>query len=131
MIALTAMPLTSLGTILIVAFTFYASMGAGKMRGNVKAPATTGDIEFEKAFRIHYNTIEQLVIFVPLLWLAAPHWGDMYGGGTALVWVIGRIIYARAYRADPSDRTTGFVITLLALLAAFLGALIPLVMMLF
>ena len=131
MTILTALPLTSFGTILVVAFTFYASMGAGKMRGNVKAPATTGDIEFEKAFRVHYNTIEQLVIFLPLLWLSAPYWGDFFGGTTAIVWVIGRMIYARAYRTDPSNRTLGFVITLLAFLAVFLGSIIPLGMMFF
>ena len=125
------LPLTSLGTILIVAFTFYASSGAGKMRGKIQAPAVTGDPEFEKAFRIHYNTIEQLVLFLPVLWLSAPYWGDEFGGGVAAVWVVGRIIYARAYQRDPSTRTVGFVITLLALAVAFIAACIPLVMMLF
>jgi len=125
-----AFPLTSLGTVLIVAFTFYASMGAGKMRGKVKAPAVTGDEEFEKAFRIHYNTIEQLVLFMPVLWLSAFYWGDQISGGLAGLWVVGRIIYARAYQKDPSTRTIGFVLTLLATLIAFVGACIPLVMLL-
>ena len=42
----------------------------GRMRGKVLAPATSGDPEFEKAFRIHYNTIEQLIMFLPMLWLS-------------------------------------------------------------
>jgi glutathione S-transferase len=126
-----AYPLTSLGTILIVAYTFYASMGAGSRRGEVKAPAVSGDYEFEKAFRVHYNTIEQLVLFLPVLWLAAPYWGDLVSGGVAAVWLIGRLIYGRAYKRDPSTRSVGFLITLLATFAAFVAACIPLVMMLF
>lgn len=124
-----AFPLTSLGTILIVAFTFYASMGAGKRRGKIKAPAVSGDFEFEKAFRVHYNTIEQLVLFLPVLWLAAPYWGDQVSGGVAGVWLVGRMIYARAYRKDPSTRSMGFLITIMATFAAFVAACIPLVMM--
>jgi glutathione S-transferase len=120
-------PLTSLGTILVVAFTFYVSMAAGRMRGKIKAPAVTGDEEFEKAFRIHYNTIEQLVLFLPVLWLSAPYWGDQVSGGVAAVWLVGRIIYARTYQRDPSSRSMGFAITLLATVAAFIGACIPLV----
>ena len=128
---MTAFPLTSLGTILIVAFTFYASFGAGKLRGQVKAPAVSGDFEFEKAFRVHYNTIEQLVLFMPVLWLSAPYWGDQASGAAAGVWLVGRIIYARAYRKDPSTRSMGFLITLMATFAAFVASCIPLVMMLF
>ena len=129
--ASSAFPLTSLGTILIVVFTFYFSIVVGKHRTNVKAPAVSGDPEFEKAFRIHYNTIEQLVLFIPMIWLSAMYWGDQVSGGITGLWLIGRIIYARAYQKDPSTRSIGFMITLLALLAALVGACIPLVKMLF
>ena len=82
---MTALPLTSLGTILMVLLTFYFSIRVGRMRGKVLAPATSGDPEFEKAFRIHYNTIEQLILFLPMLWLSVGYFGDTVGGALALV----------------------------------------------
>ncbi|MBV9063492.1 MAG: MAPEG family protein, partial [Alphaproteobacteria bacterium] len=63
---------SALVTILVLIL--YVAMGArvGRMRGkhNVAAPATAGHPEFERAFRVHMNTLEQLIIFLPLLWLA-------------------------------------------------------------
>jgi glutathione S-transferase len=126
---MTALPFTSLGTILIVVFIFFLSTRVGRKRGVVLAPATTGDAEFEKAFRIHYNTIEQTVMFLPLLWLSTLYWGDMVSGGIIAVWLIGRIIYMNAYQKDPTTRTAGMIITLLALAAALVGSVIPLVQM--
>ena len=120
-------PLTVLATILIVVFTFGLSFNVGKRRGQILAPATTGDIEFEKAFRIHYNTIEHMVLFLPLMWLSVQYWGDNLTAGAAAVWLVGRALYARAYQKDPTKRTAGLLISLVALLAVLVGSVIPLV----
>ena len=128
---MTAFPLTSLATIILVLFTFYLSAQVGMMRGKVLAPATSGDPEFEKAFRIHYNTIEHLVLFLPLLWLSAQFWGDVVSGCAAAVWLTGRMIYSRDYRADPTKRTMGMLITLFGLLVVLIGSITPLVMLMF
>ena len=124
---MTALPLTSLGTILMVLLTFYFSIRVGRMRGKVLAPATSGDPEFEKAFRIHYNTIEQLIMFLPMLWLSVGYYGDTVGGALALVWLIGRLIYMSTYQKDPTKRTPGVLLTLAPLAVATVGAIIPLV----
>ena len=78
-----AMKYTALITVLAVLITFFFSARVGKFRGQgVPAPATTGTPEFERAFRVHYNTIEQLVLFIPLLWLATGVLGDVCGSGS-------------------------------------------------
>ena len=50
---------------LVVAQYFYLTMKTGMVRGRtgVPAPAMHGNPEFDRQFRVQYNTIEQLVIF--------------------------------------------------------------------
>jgi uncharacterized MAPEG superfamily protein len=118
---MTIMPaslLTAIVTVLAVLMMFWTGLRVGSMRSkhNVQAPATTGHPEFERAYRVQMNTLEQFAIFLPLLWLSNAYfmmWPYMTGA-LGLVWVVGRIIYALAYVADPSTRSTGFTISLAA-----------------
>ena len=109
---------------------FVITMQCGRARGRlgVAAPATTGNPEFERYLRVQYNTIEQLVIFLPALFgfafFVSPAWAAALG----VVFVVGRALYARAYVRDPAGRGPGFGLTLLAntllLLGATIGALV-------
>lgn len=102
-------------------------VGRARMRYDVKAPATTGHEIFERTFRVHQNTLEQLVVFLPALWLfghyASPRWGAVLG----LLFLVGRALYARGYVENPEHRELGFglglVATALLLLGGLLGAL--------
>ncbi len=107
------MKFTAIVTIIALVYTFVLSGKAGAMRGkhSVNAPATTGNVEFEKAFRIHANTIEQLVLFLPLLWLATAVIGDMWAALVGAVWIVGRYVYAEAYMTAPETRTKGMIMT--------------------
>ena len=128
--------LVTLGALLLY---FYMSFQVGKARGKfgVAAPATQGHPEFERYFRVHMNTLEWLVIFLPCLWLAAIFTNDWGAAATAVVtfiglfWIVGRFIYMRAYVSDPGTRSRGFLIqalsTLLLFVIALAGALISLV----
>ena len=64
--------LSAVVTILAILLYFYMGIRVGQMRGkhNVKAPVVSGHPEFERAFRVHYNTLEALPVFFALLWLA-------------------------------------------------------------
>ena len=110
-----AAKLTALVTVAALLYTFFLSFKVGSLRGpkNVPAPATTGDPEFERAFRIHSNTNEQLILFLPLLWISVSVVGDMWAALVGLIWLIGRVIYASSYMANPEKRGTGMIITLL------------------
>ncbi|HEY1607284.1 MAG TPA: MAPEG family protein [Allosphingosinicella sp.] len=98
-------------TLLIVAFYFFTGMRVGILRGRhgIKAPLCAGHPEFDRAYRVHLNTLEQMAITLPLLWVATlfpigPLW---LPGAIGLVWVVGRILYLRAYMADPEKRLIG------------------------
>ncbi len=60
------------------------------------------------------NTVEQLVLFVPVLWLATSVVRDLWAAEIDVVWIVGRIIYAAGYRKDVDKRGPGFMITLLS-----------------
>lgn len=101
-----AMKYTALVTVASVVLTFVLSLRVGKMRQvhGVEAPATSGHPEFERANRVHQNTIEQVVLFLPLLWLGLYVLGDALTGLIGAVWIVGRIVYANAYTRDPAAR---------------------------
>ena len=122
-------PLTLIGTLAALAVYVWASIAVGQARGKfgVKAPATTGHPEFERAFRAHQNTMEQLVLFLPLVWIVATLFGDLWGGLYALAWVVGRIAYVIGYIKDAEKRNVGFLISSLASLAALVGAVVAVV----
>ena len=105
-------------TILSVLFVFYTGMVVAQMRGKHKidAPAVTGNPEFERAYRVQVNTLEQFVIFLPLLWLATSYFAMLpwLPAVVGLIWVIGRFLYMQGYIAEAGKRGTGFLITVTA-----------------
>ncbi len=111
--------------VLAVLFIFYTGINVARMRGKHKidAPAVTGPLEFESAYRVQVNTLEQAMMFFPLLWLATSYFHLLawLPAAFGLVWVIGRLIYMQGYMSAPEKRSMGFLIT--ALLAT-LGLLI-------
>ena len=103
--------LSATATLLIVAFYFFTAFRVGNLRGkhDIKAPACSGHPEFDRAYRVQMNTLEQMGMTLPLLWIATlfpigPAWLPAVIG---LLWVLGRILYLRAYMADPDKRLIG------------------------
>jgi glutathione S-transferase len=121
---------TLLGTLAALAVFIWAMIGVGRARAKtgIKAPATSGHPDFERAFRAHQNSMEQLVIFLPLVWIVAVLFGDMWGGIYAAIWVVGRVLYVAAYTAAADKRSTGFMIGGLATLAALVASIAGVVM---
>jgi len=112
------------GTALVQYMAFV--MRAGRLRGqhSIPAPSTTGHPEFERQLRVQSNTVEQLVVFLPALFLFA-HWvSEPWAAGIGGVFILGRALYARSYVAEPSKRGPGFLLTLLPNLILTLGAMI-------
>jgi uncharacterized membrane protein YecN with MAPEG domain len=98
----------------------------GRARGQygVAAPATTGHPVFERWYRVQQNTVEQLVVFFPGLFLFASYVSANVAALLGLLFIAGRAVYARGYVADPARRGTGFVITFLANVVLVFGGLI-------
>jgi glutathione S-transferase len=82
---------------------------------------------FEHAYRVHMNTIEQIVFFLPALWLCAVLLSDIAAAVGGLIWVAGRAIYAVSYVKDPAKRGPGPGFAALAQNGLWLGAAIGLV----
>jgi uncharacterized MAPEG superfamily protein len=96
-------------------------VGRARARYGVKAPAISGHEIFERYFRVHYNTMELLVVFVPAMWLfglyVSPRWAALIG----MVYVVGRVLYLRGYVADPARREFGFGMSVLPVLVLLVG----------
>lgn len=101
-----------LTVILLFAVTFLTGRARDKYK--IKAPATSGHPLFERAYRIQMNTLEQAVLFLPTLWLAARFGNPSWAGILGLVWLAGRAWYVVAYRRDPARRGPAFGLAMLA-----------------
>jgi glutathione S-transferase len=107
---------------------FGIQVGGARQKYGVKAPAMSGDPQFDCIHRVHQNTQEQLVVMLPALWLYAHYVNPLWGTGLGVVYLIGRFIYSAAYRKDPSTRGLGFMLTLLPIVLMLAWVLIVAVM---
>jgi len=102
---------TLLAVVQFVAFGFL--VGRARVQYGVKAPATTGNEAFERYFRVHMNTLETLVAFLPALWIAAHYWSPPLMAAIGVVYLIGRQIYLASYVREPARRSAGYSLSFL------------------
>jgi uncharacterized membrane protein YecN with MAPEG domain len=95
-----------------------------RARYGIKAPATTGHEIFERWFRVQQNTLEMLIAFIPAISLFAIYVNPNWAAWVGLVYIVGRILYLRAYVNDPARRGLGFALTALPILLLLAGALL-------
>ena len=120
------MPLhASLITVLCVAVLAFAMVlvGRARRRHGVVAPAVSGPPEFERAFRAHQNTLEQAVMFLPMLWLATRLSNEMLAAGLGYAWLVGRVWYVIGYVGAAGKRAMGFFLSFAATAGLMLMAL--------
>jgi len=114
-----------------LALLLYAVFGMrvarARVKYNIQAPATTGHPIFERTFRIQSNTTEQLIIFLPSLWLFSAYVSPIWASLVGIVWIAGRVIYAISYTRDPERRAVGFVTGYLATVFLLMGSLFSIV----
>lgn len=109
---------------LIEFLVFGLLVGRARARCNIEAPATTGHPVFERYFRVQQNTLEQLMVFVPSMWLFGLYVSPLWAAGLGVVFVIGRALYLTGYVADPKRRGAGFGLSFLPNLVLVIGALV-------
>jgi len=111
-------------TLLTLLVYLVVSLNVARARGKygVKAPAVTGNEHFERAYRVQMNTLEQMVFFLPSMWLYALLLTDKGAAVGGIIWVIGRMIYSVSYVRNPASRGVGFTISFIAEIGLFLGA---------
>ncbi|MFO1388503.1 MAPEG family protein [Cellvibrio sp.] len=103
-------------------------VGAARIKYGVKAPATTGNENFERIFRVQMNTLENLVLFLPALWLFNEYVSFLWAGILGLIWLIGRVDYALSYARAAEARSRGYGVSAAASLVLLIGAAIGIAM---
>src|SRR5438270_12813530 len=118
--------LTALVTLLAILFYFFITINVSRSRTKtgVKAPATTGHPDFERAFRVQMNTLEWMPIFLPAIWLAALYVSDIGAALVGVVWIAGRVLYMLGYSQAAEKREIGFFVQAIAAGVLWFAALI-------
>jgi glutathione S-transferase len=116
---------TALVTCVAILFYFFTSIRVAKARQafGIKAPAITGNPDFERVFRVQMNTLEWMPIFLPSLWLFAIYISDPIAAVLGLVWIAGRVLYLTGYSQAAEKRGRGFGIQAGAAMILWAGAL--------
>lgn len=95
-----------------------------RARFKVRAPAVTGHPEFERYFRVQQNTIEQLVVVLPAMWIFGLTLNPLWAALLGLAFVLARAAYAYGYIKTGGGRHHGFMFDMYATIALLVGAMI-------
>ena len=115
---------TAIIMLALIEYLYFGSV-VGRMRvlAGIRAPAVTGDPEFERVFRAHQNTLEQLIVFVPAVAASGYFVNELFAVAVGVVYLFGRAMYFRAYRKDAATRAPGMLVSFSANVVLVLGAL--------
>ena len=106
------MEFVALVTLLLVFqyLTFMMLCGMARAKGDVQAPAVSGNEMFERAYRVQMNTLEQLAVILPALWICAMYYRPLVAAALGLAFFLGRLLYRTGYMQDPAKRGPGMMI---------------------
>ncbi len=105
-----------------------AMVGKARVTFKIPAPAMEGPVEFMSVCRVQANTVEQMVLFLPSLWMCAYFFSDRWAALGGAIWTIGRIAYALGYYKAPAKRELGFTVSFIATVALMAGTAAGLIM---
>src|ERR1700733_12029698 len=114
---------TAIVTLLAIAFYFFLATRVAVARGkfNVKLPATKGNPDFERIFRVHMNTLEWMPPFLVPRWVCAIYLNDIAAASLGVVWIGGRLLYFSGYSQAAEKRLPGFFIQSTVCFLLFIG----------
>lgn len=98
-------------------------VGRGRVKYDVPAPAMSGHPTWERLNRVHQNSIEQAVVFIPLLLAFALSFGQREAVWLGAIYLLARTLYAVGYVRDPKSRALGAVLTFVVQALLALGAI--------
>ncbi|MCG5058047.1 MAG: MAPEG family protein [Limnoraphis sp. WC205] len=112
---------------LLVYFVLTLNVGRARAKYKIMPPQMSGDPNFERVVRVQQNTLEQLVLFLPALWLFSEFISPTWGASLGAIWIIGRIVYAWGYYQAAEKRFLGFAIASLSVLTLLGGSLVGII----
>lgn len=104
-------------------FVFTMAVGRARHRYGVKAPATTGDENFERVYRAQMNTLESLALFIPALWSFALFVDQSWAVLLGAVFIVGRALYFKGYVEAANKRSLGFGLSFFPTLILLFGGI--------
>lgn len=113
---------------LLLYFVVTINVGRARFKYKVSPPQVTGNPDFERVLRVQQNTLEQMILFLPSLWLFSQFISPIWAAGIGAVWIIGRILFAWGYYQAAEKRAVGFGISTLATLALLGGSFTGIIM---
>lgn len=112
---------------IVLALLEYMVMGGlvGFARGKYKiaAPAMTGHPDFERTNRVHVNTLENLIIFIPSVWIFGTYVSARWAAVLGFLFVVARVVYAVGYLRAAEKRGVGASVTGLVEIVLVVGCL--------
>lgn len=120
------MPFVAIVTMLALLQFFWLGFRVARARSRfgIRAPATSGNEIFERYYRVQMNTQEQLVLFLPTLWIFASYVSALWASALGVIFILGRAIYSASYVRNPASRALGFALTATPTLVMFVGVLV-------
>lgn len=125
-----AYPMTTLVTTSLIVVAVWLGTKVSKARKNFAVEKQDSTMyhsreiydqpEFFAAFRNHSNFLEQLLIFLPALWLFAFSYSDQSAALIGVGFFLGRLAYAKNY---PTAHRNGFLLSAFSLLILFVGVM--------
>ena len=112
---------------LLLSFGLRTGINRGKF--GVSAPSISGNKSWERINRVHINTLEQLIVFIPAIlafsYYVSSLWACVLGGA----FIVARQIYSMSYIKNASKRI--FPPTFFIVVALTVGSIIGIIMSLF
>lgn len=117
----------AIGLALVEFLLFGWAVGRARVTCKVAAPATTGNEVFERHFRAHANTLEQLVVFIPSILLFAHYVSPYVAAALGALFIVGRAVYFKGYVKAAEARHTGFLLSAIPNATLLIGGLVGVV----
>jgi len=93
-----------------------------RVKYKIIAPAMTGHPAFERAVRVQMNTIENVLMFLPALWLFAAFVSGIWSALLGAVWLAARAWYVLAYQRAANKRAPPYGLSMLVIAILTLGS---------
>ena len=113
---------------LLLYFVVTINVGRARAKYGIPAPQMSGNPDFERVLRVQQNMLEQLIFFLPALWIFCLYLNPIWGSGVGLLWVVGRALYAWGYYQAAEKRGPGFAIASLSSLVLLLSGIVGIVL---
>lgn len=120
-------------SILLIALAYYQilslQVSQARYKYGIKAPKILGHDDFERVHRTHVNFMENLVVFLPLLFIGGMKFSTNYVFiGVTICWLVSKVVFSYAYIRNLSEitRLISNVIALLSIATLFVFAILTL-----